>query len=148
MTKHNPNNERLKRNYYTFLKHAKRHSEQTVDAAAMALDRFEAYTGHRDFKAFHFRQAVAFKEHLAKQRGQRSGETLSKATLYSTLRQVKAFFQWLALQPGYKSHVQYSDAEYFNASDKDARVATARREQQAPTLEQIKYVIQKMPALT
>jgi hypothetical protein len=46
---------------------------------------------------------------------------------------LKQFFQWLTLQPGYKSRLKYSDAEYFNLSGKDARVATARREQCAPS---------------
>jgi integrase len=70
---------------------------------------------------------------------------LSKATLHTTLTQLKRFFQWLAWQPGYKSRLQYSDAEYFNLSDKDKRVATAQREQKVPTLEQIKYVLNTMP---
>jgi integrase len=43
---------------------------------------------------------------------------------------------------------QYSDAEYFNLSDKDTRIATAQREQKAPTLEQVKHVINTMPADT
>jgi integrase len=145
MTTHNANNERIKREYFTYLKEAKRYSEPTVDACAKALDRFEGYSRHRDFKAFHFEQAIAFKNHLAEQNGQRSGEKLSKATLYATLTQLKRFFQWLAWQPGYKSRFQYSDAEYFNLSDKDARVATAQREQKVPTLEQIKHVINSMP---
>ena len=51
-------------------------------------------------------------------------------------------------KPGYKSRFQYSDAEYFNLSDKDTRVATAQREQKVPTLEQIKHVIKTMPAET
>ena len=51
MTRHNPSNERIKRQYFTFLKEAKRHSEATVDAAADALARFETATKHRDFKA-------------------------------------------------------------------------------------------------
>jgi integrase len=148
MKKHNPANERIKRKYFAFLKEAKRHSEPTVDAAAKALNRFEFYTGYRDFKAFHFQQAIAFKRHLAEQKGQQSGEKLSKATLHATLTQLKRFFQWLAWQPGYKSRVQYSDAEYFNLSDKDTRIATARRQQKAPTLEQIKHVINKMPVGT
>lgn len=148
MKKHNPVNERIKRKYFVFLKEAKRHSEPTVDAAAKALNRFETYTGHRDFKAFHFAQAVAFKNHLAEQRGQQSGKKLSKATLHATLTQLKRFFQWLALQPGYKSRVQYSDAEYFNLSDKDARIATAKRQQRFPTVAQIKHVISKMPKNT
>ncbi|MFH1980360.1 MAG: tyrosine-type recombinase/integrase [Pseudomonadota bacterium] len=148
MKKHNPTNERIKRKYFAFLKEAKRHSEPTVDAAAKALSRFEAYTRYRDFKAFHFQQAVAFKKHLAEQRGQRSGKKLSKATLHATLTQLKRFFQWLAWQPGYKSRFQYSDAEYFNLSDKDTRIATAKRQQQVPTPEQIRHVISTMPAGT
>ena len=69
MKKHNPANERIKRKYFAFLKEAKRHSEPTVDAAAKALSRFEVYTRYRDFKAFHFEQAIAFKKHLAEQKG-------------------------------------------------------------------------------
>ena len=65
MRKHNPANERIKRKYFAFLKEAKRHSEPTVDAAAKALNRFEVYTKFRDFKAFPFEQAIAFKKHLA-----------------------------------------------------------------------------------
>src|SRR5277367_707464 len=148
MRKHSPENERIKRHYFAFLKEAKRHSEPTVDAAAKALHRFEEYTKYRDFKAFHTEQAIAFKKHLAEQRGQQSGEKLSKATLYATLTQLKRFFQWLAGQPGFKSRIQYSDADYFNLSEKEARIATARREQTAPTLEQVKHVIRTMPANT
>ena len=145
MIRHNPNNERIKRQYFTFLKEAKRHSEATVDAAAEALARFETATNYRDFKAFHFEQAVAFKNRLAEQRSQQSGKHLSKATRHATLTQLKRFFQWLAGQPGYKSRLKYSDAEYFNLSDKDTRVATARRETVFPTLEQVRHVIGAMP---
>jgi integrase len=145
MKKHHPVNERIKRKYFAYLKEAKRHGEPTVDAAAKALNRFEVYTKFKDFKAFHFQQAIAFKRHLAEQKGQRSGEKLSKATLLATLTQLKRFFQWLAWQPGYKSRVQYADAEYFNLSDKDTRIATAKRQQKFPTLEQIKHVLNKMP---
>jgi integrase len=70
---------------------------------------------------------------------------LSKATLLATLTQLKRFFQWLAWQPGYKSRVQYVDAEYFNLSDKDTRIATAKRQQKFSTLEQIKHVLSKRP---
>ena len=148
MTKHNADNERIKRKYFAYVKEAKRHSGPTVDASAKALNRFEVYTRHRDFKTFHVDQAVAFKKHLAEQKGQQSGEKMSKATLYATLTQLKRFFQWLAWQPGYKSRFQYSDADYFNLSDKDTRIATAQREQKVPTLEQIKHVINTMPAST
>jgi len=146
MTMHNADNERIKRRYFAYLKEAKRHSEPTVDAVAKALARFEEDTKHRDFKSFHFEQAIAFKRRLAEQRNQQTGEKLSKATLHATLAQVKNFFHWLAGQPGYKSRLQYSDADYFNLSEKDVRVATAKREQTGPTLEQVKHVIAMMPA--
>jgi integrase len=145
MKKHHPVNERIKRKYFAYLKEAKRHGEPMIDAVAKALSRFEAYTRYRDFKAFHLHQAVAFKKHLAEQKSQQTGEKLSKATLHATLTLLKRFFQWLAWQPGYKSRVQYADAEYFNLSDKDTRIATAKRQQKVPTLEQIKHVISKMP---
>lgn len=148
MTKHNAENERIKRKYFAYLREAKRHSEPTVDAAAKALSLFEEYTRYRDFKAFHFEQAVAFKRNLTEQKGQRSGENLSKATLHATLKQLRAFFFWLAGQPGYKARLQYSDADYFNLSDKDTRIAMAHREQQVPTLEQVKHIIQGMPDAT
>ncbi|HSB98262.1 MAG TPA: site-specific integrase, partial [Spongiibacteraceae bacterium] len=148
MKTHNPENERIKRRYFAYLQEARRQSEQTVDAVAKSLARFEDYTKLRDFKAFNFNQAVAFKNYLAEQNGLRSGEKLSKATLHATLANLKRFFQWLAGQPGYKSRFQYSDADYFNLSEKDMRVATASREQKAPTLEQVKHVIARMPADT
>ncbi|MBM9538482.1 hypothetical protein JWG43_15505 [Desulfobulbus alkaliphilus] len=65
-----------------------------------------------------------------------------------TLNQLKRFFKWLSREPGYKSRIQYSDAEYFNLSDKDTRIATAKRHQKAPTIEQVRHVISTMPVDT
>lgn len=146
MPEHNPQNERIKRQYFTYLKEAMRHSEATVDQVAKALARFEADTGCRDFKTFRPEAAVAFKRHLAEQVSRATGGRLSKATLYSTLASLKKFFHWLAGQPGYRSRLRFADAEYFNLSDKETRVATARRERPFPTLEQVKHVVATMPA--
>jgi integrase len=146
--KHNPENERIKRRYLGWLREAKGYSVSSVDAAAKALSRFEEDTRYRDFRSFHFEQAKAFKRHLAEQIGQKSGQKLSKATLRATLIQLRQFFFWLADQPGYKSNLQHSDAEYFNLSDKDMRIATACRERPAPTLERVQRVIETMPSRT
>ncbi|MEH6504153.1 MAG: tyrosine-type recombinase/integrase [Cycloclasticus sp.] len=148
MNKHNPNNERIKRKYLIFMKEARQQQEATIDAIAKAVNRFESYTKFRDFKSFHFEQAVGFKKHLAKQDNKITGDKLSKATLNSTLRQLKSFFQWLSMQAGYKSRIYYPDAEYFNLSENDVRVATAKRSKPVPTVEQIKYVIDSMPSGT
>jgi integrase len=140
MRTHSPENERIKRRYFAYLK------EPSVDAAAKSLNRFEVHTRFRDFKSFHPEQAVAFKRHLAEQANVRTGKPLSKATLHSTLAALKAFFQWLASQPGFRSRLTHSDADYFNLSDRDARIATTQREGRAPSLEQVRHVIETMSA--
>lgn len=146
--KHNPNNERIKRIYAVFLKDAKGLSETSVDAVAMALSRFENYTNFKDFKQFHHQQARGFKKCLAKKMNKQTGKPLSKATLNSTLRHIKTFFQWLCMQAGYKSKLNYTDMEYFNPSEADMRIATAKRQRPVPTVEQIKHVIGTMGCKT
>lgn len=148
MTSYCAGNERVKRQYFAYLGDAQGYSEQTIDAVAKAISRFEAYTRYKDFKTFHIEQAKAFKRDLADQRAERSGEPLSKATLYATLTALKRFFFWLAGQPGYKSRISYSDAEYFNLSAKETRIAKATRPARVPTLEQIRHVIRSMPTST
>jgi len=148
MKTHSAQNERIKRAYFIYLAEAQGFSESTLDALAKALNRFETYTKFRDFKAFHIEQAQGFKANLAERMSLHTKEPLSKATLYATLNALKRFFIWLAGQPGYKSRISYSDAEYFNLSAKETRIAKARREERVPTLEQIRHVIQTMPATT
>ena len=148
MHRHHPDNERIKHKYFAFLKEAMRQSESTIDGVAKAIARFEDYNKYRDFRLFHHQQAIAFKKHLSEQINQQTGKKLSKATLHSTMANLKKFFEWLAREPGYKSRLHYSDAEYFNISNKDMRIATARRGKIAPTIEQIKHVIQLMPGHT
>lgn len=148
MAKISAGNERIKRDYFIYLKEAKRASEQTVDVAAKALARFEADTHHRDFKRFHIQQATAFKARLMEQTSERSGKPLAKATVHQTLAALRAFFVWLAGQPGYRAKIAYADADYFNISEKDMRVATAHRERPVPTLDQVIHVLRSMPTDT
>jgi len=145
MKTHNPDNERIKRAYFTYLIEAQGFSEATLDSVAKAINRFENYTRFRDLKAFHIEQAKGFKASLGEQMSLRTKDRLSKATLYATLNALKRFFIWLAGQQGYKSRISYSDAEYFNLSAKETRVAKARRDERVPTLEQIQHVIRTMP---
>ena len=148
MAKPNAANERIKREYFSYLRDALGRDEATIDAAAKALARFEESTGAKDFKKFHRQQAMAFKRRLAEAHGKRSGEKLSKATVHATLRNLKAFFEWLSREPGFRSHIAWADADYFNLSEKDTAVARARREKTVPTLEQVRRVLECMPAVT
>ena len=146
MTKPNAKNERIKRDYVLYLEEAKRRDPATVDRVLKSIARFEDSTRRRDFKSFHRQQAVAFKKKLAEALNARTGERLSKATVHSILRDLHAFFFWLAHLPGFKSHVGFSDADYFNLSDKDVAIAQARREKNVPTLAQVELALSAMPS--
>lgn len=148
MTKPNAKNERIKRDYVLYLEEAKRRDSATVDRVLKSVARFEDSTQRKDFKSFHRQQAVAFKKKLSEALNARTGERLSKATVHSILRDLHAFFFWLAHLPGYKSNVGYSDADYFNLSDKDVAIAQARREKRVPTLAQVELGLSSMPADT
>jgi len=60
----------------------------------------------------------------------------------------KTFVQWLADQPGYRSRLRYSDADYFNPSANDSRIARAVRERPVPTVDQVRHVLKTMPQET
>ena len=148
MRKHNQNNERIKRKYLVFLKQAKGQNEASIDVVAKALSRFEEYTRYKDFKAFHFEQAIGFKKYLARQKHYKTNKPLSLATLNSTARHLKTFVQWLSQETGYRSRIKYSDAEYFNISEKEVRTAKAKRSKPVATIEQIKHLLSVMPSDT
>ena len=148
MAKHNAANTRMKREYFDYLKQAQGRDEQSIDQVASAIARFETATGHKDFKKFHRQQAAAFKARLSEEKKAHTGKPLSRATVLSILRAVRAFFIWLASQPGYKSRFTYADADYFNLSDKEVRIAKAVREKPVPTFDQVHAVLARMPTGT
>jgi integrase len=148
MSTRNAENERVKRRYLVFLRDAKGRDAASIDAAAGAIERFEDHVKRRDFRKFHVEQARNFKAHLISATNARTGKPLSAATLCATLAALKAFFIWLADQPGYASRIRYADAEYFNPPDNLSRTATARRFKSCPTLAQVRAMLKAMPKET
>lgn len=143
--KYNPQNERIKRAYFTLLKQADQMADTTIDGVRKALLRLEESTAWADFSTFDSNQAIAFKKHLTKSQGQSSGRPLSHATVFTTVRAVQEFLRWLSREPGYKSRINASDIRYLNLSRKDVAIATAARTKRVPTLPQVKAVIAAMP---
>lgn len=138
-------NERIKREYLTYRREAKRNDHKTVDKAADAIRGFEESTKVTPFKKFHIQQAISFKDQLNRAVNRRTGKPLSKRHIDGTLRAVKAFFVWLAGRPGYKRAIRYADTEYFNLNAKDSRVAHAHRDAPFPTLAQCDHAFRLMP---
>ena len=148
MAKYNPDNERIKRDYVIHMRLAQGKQEASIVTALAAIERFEKSTSYRSFKAFHIEQAKAFRGKILDQPGARGQDRLSAATMTSTLRNLRAFFTWLAERPGYRSRIRFSDAEYFNPTAAHARIAGARREARVPTIEQFEAVVAKMKSET
>ena len=141
MSKRNPKNERIKRQYGEFMKHADGKAEATIRQVEKAIQRYEDFTSSADFATFNQHRAREFKTHLV-DRG------LSKATMLSSVTALKRFFGWLAHQPGYKSRIAITDIEYLNLADKEVRAAKAPADRAYPTIEQVENAISRMPART
>jgi hypothetical protein len=99
MTSYNAANERIKRQYFAYLAEAQGYSEQTIDAVAKAIARFEAYTRYKDFKSFHIEQAKAFKHDLADQRGCRSSASSCKTSIPSRAPAPAVVYSSICLSP-------------------------------------------------
>ncbi len=145
MKNFNPRNERVKRQYFRFLKEADQKSEDTIRSIELAILRFEKYTEFMDFARFNSDHAVSFKKHLANSKSSTTNDPISKATVLATVSKLKRFFGWLACQPGFKSKISVTDIEYFNMSEKDVRAAKSPRFKGFPTIEQIRSVVITMP---
>lgn len=144
MTKYNAKNERIKRQYFSYLKDATGKSDTTLDGVRASLLLYEKHTGFKDFGVLHREQIIAFKKKLCSQQNQRTGKSISIATVHTTVQHLKAFFRWLAFQAGFKSKIYIPDIEYFSLSDKQVATAKAENYKEAPTIEQVRYVIANM----
>ncbi|MEQ9241895.1 tyrosine-type recombinase/integrase [Roseovarius indicus] len=145
MAEFHAENERMKRQYLEWLRDAGGKDEKTLDQVAASLRDVEMALGVKPFKAFHRDWGRRYKTHLEKCRNARTGKPLSLTTRDARLSHVKAFFKWLAYQPGYKSRISVSDVEYFNNNAKDARAAHAQRPVRYPSLQQCDHAFRLMP---
>lgn len=145
MAKFIEENERVKRKYLGFLAGPKGRNDKTINKVAAAIARFEKSTNYKPFKKFHVDQGTKFRLYLIACKNPRTKKPLSHATVDAELRMIKAFIFWLAGQPGYKSRIRYSDAEYFNNKLIDARIAHTYRPMPYPTLAQCERAFDAMP---
>jgi len=145
MAKYIEENERIKHDYATYLRHAKGQDEKSIDKTLAAIRQFEDSTKTKPFKKFHRQQAADFKTYLAKQKNAKTGKPLAFSTVDATLRLVKGFFHWLVSRAGFKRVLTYSDVEYFNNTLKAGRVAHTQREIPYPSMQQAAHAFQAMP---
>lgn len=145
MTRFVEENERIKHDYATYLRHAKGQDESSIDKARAAIRRFEESTKFKPFKKFHRQQAADFKAYLDKQKTGNTGKPLGVSTVDATLRLVKWFFHWLVSRAGFRRVLTYADVDYFNNTRKAGRVAHTQRAVPYPSMQQAAHAFQAMP---
>ena len=144
----NPENERIKRQYFEWEMEANGKSAKTVDNMRNSIYAFEEFTKFKSLKRLNKDDIIVFKKHIAKQKNKRTGELVSKSYLFHTSKNLIGFFRWLCCQRGYKKSISPSNINYFNLSDKDVQIAHSPKNKRFPTLSQIKRVIMNMPSET
>lgn len=143
----NEKNERLKRRFLEFRKHADQLSNASLDREIAALERFDVWNGRNDFAAFNVQQAMDFRAHLEGTKSA-SGKPLSKSTMKAILTVLRAFFAWLSQQDGFRSRIRTVDAKYFNMSRRDEAEARNAPPRPAPGIKQAKKTLALMPDQT
>lgn len=144
MAKRNKDNLRIKRGYCVWLKDARGLSEASITKAAASISAYGDWLAGKDFRAFHAERARSFKHYLSKQRHPRTGASLSASTVGATLRDLKAFFHWLADQPGYKSKISHADADYFTPDRKSEQARRGTLWKPHPSPEQVRHLVATM----
>lgn len=132
----NIKNERVKRRFFTWLKHAGGCCDSTINSIEKSILLYEDFTKLADFATFNPDKAMRFKKALIKR--EYRGKAISPTTRHAYLRCLTKFFSWLSWQPGYKSKIRPDIVSYLKISEKEERIATQSRPVKYPPLE---YVI-------
>lgn len=148
MPKQRDKNLRIKRSHLLWLKDAKGLSDASVDKAAASISVYERFLNGKDFSAFHLERARAFKRFLSQQKSVRTGKNLSPTTVNGILRDVQAFFHWLADQVGYKSKVVRSDIAYLTPDRKSDQGKRGSLWKPHPSPEMARKALVMMPTET
>jgi len=130
-------NEKMKRKYFDWAKNALGFSDKSLKVKESAIWKFDEFTKNQDYKKFNAEVAKSFKKWLDTNKNQVTGKPLDKITQYNILRHLKHFFNWLALQSGYKSKIKPDDVAYLRLSQADTKIATSSKMPKYPSLSYI-----------
>ncbi|MBL4694551.1 tyrosine-type recombinase/integrase [Candidatus Gracilibacteria bacterium] len=134
-------NEVMKKQFLIYLKEVKGFSQDSLNAYERAVLLWQECTENKDFTTFGKQQARNFKSWI-KNRTNRKGECLSLTYIYNVLRRLKGFFDWLSMQPNYKSKISQIVIEHLSLSKKETRIAIQPNKREIPSIEEVIKVIE------
>jgi len=141
-------NERLKKEFYKWLKNSKQFSEETIKCYEKAIWLWEDFSNKEDFGSFNEATAEAFREWIKNKRKHNSQEIISITYCYHNLRFLKTFFVWLSKQKGYKLRIKEPAIDCLNLSKNEVREAKQVKSIKNPTLDEVKMVIETIKGKT
>jgi integrase len=131
----------MKKQFFLYLKEVKGFSKDSVDAYERAIQLWQECNDNKDFMGFGKQQTRAFKSWI-KSRTNRNSETLSLTYMYNVLRRLKGFFDWLSMQPHYKSKINQTIIDHLSLSKKETRIAIQPNKREIPSMEEVIKVIE------
>ena len=142
--KSNLQNEKIKNKYFEELKEKEGFAEATINAHKKAIYRYEEFSGFEDFRQFNKKKAIEYKNWLEEKKVPQTNKQISLTTVYHYIRNLKRFFEWIAIQPDYKTKLNLSDVGYLKLPKAKSRIAIAARRERFPTVEQVKKVVESI----
>ena len=137
-------NEMAKRDYFEYLRDIERFSEDSIAAFEKSILNWQDFTKNADFSNFNKKQAVEFRDWLKNRKKKNTEEKISLSYAYNILRLLRSFFEWLALQPKYRSRINPSFINCLKLSRNETRAAIQSKKKNVPTVEEIKTVIESI----
>lgn len=136
-------NEVLKREFFDYLQEVKGFSKSSIQLYENSILLWQECMQNKDFGAFGKQQARAFKNWI-KKRTNKNGEELSLTYVYNVLRRLKGFFEWLSMQPHFRSKINQVIIEHLSLSKKETRIAIEQNKRDIPSMEEAIKVIENI----
>lgn len=138
-------NDQFRNHYFRSLKG--RVDDKTLDAKMRHIVEFERFNAYRDFLTLTEEEARAFRDHVHQRTSERGNKPLSPSSIVHTLRDVKAFFEWLTKLKGTR-RLNLAAVEYLTASNRMKVGARTGADPYVPTPGDIRAAIDAIPPTT
>lgn len=132
--------------YQGELRHGKGFNPKTINDILRHIWQFEEHTGSVDFRSVTRKMIEDFKDELIGRADKSGKEGLSASTIVHTFGNLKAFFAWLSGQDGYRRSVTAQLYNHFNSPRHLVELAGAAAQKFVPSAEQLRLMLEKMPA--
>lgn len=136
------NNEQIKRKFFVFLKESKGFADNSIEDFRKSILVWQDFTKGDDFANFGKQKVIEFKSWLKNKPKANSQDKVSLSYCYDTFRRLRAFFDWLSKQSGYKSKINSTYVEFLRLSKKESRIAIQGGKNEIPSLDEVKQVIE------